>query len=275
METPRINYFKPVGLGGVELLSCPDAGFDFPPHFHQDYCIWFNTTGSEQYSRRGHTEILPPGSFGIVAPGDVHANWAVGHSARNLMTIYVQHALLQSVVRQIGTVTTASIEFQSRFYHDPESLKLLVRLFGILRTSLSTLEKESAFLDVFSLLVRRHGLTGTRESLIGNEATRVRGIIDLFRDRLAEDISLKDLARQFACTPYHLIRFFKKECGMSPHAYLVRLRLEHAGELIRRGRPLVDAALETGFSDQSHLTRLFKTHYGVTPGEFRRQILSV
>ena len=62
---------------------------------------------------------------------------------------------------------------------------------------------------------------------------------------------------------------------MSPHAYLVRLRLEHAGELIRRGRPLVDAALETGFSDQSHLTRLFKTHYGVTPGEFRRQILSV
>ena len=122
--------------------------------------------------------------------------------------------------------------------------------------------------------MRRHGLAGTRESLIGNEVTRVRGIIDLFRDRLAEDISLKDVARQFACTPYHLIRCFKKECGISPYAYLVRLRLEHAGELIRQGRPLVDAALETGFSDQSHLTRHFKTHYGVTPGEFRRQILS-
>lgn len=273
MKKARIHYFRPSGLGGVELLSCPDAEFDFPPHFHQANCIWFNISGGEQYSHRGHTDILQPGSFGIVAPGEVHANRAFDHSTRSLMTFYVQHAQLQSVVRQIGGTSSAAVEFQSRFYHDSECLELLVKLFGILQHSTSVLEKESAFLEAFSLLTRRHAVVRTQGSAIGNEKTRVRRIIDVFQDRLAENISLMELAQRFDCTPFHLIRFFKKECGLSPHAYLLRLRLERARELIWQGRPLVDAALETGFADQSHLTRHFKAHFGIPPGEFRRQIL--
>lgn len=273
MKKAGINYFRPAGLRGVELLSCPDAGFDFPPHFHQAYCIWFNTSGGEHYSHRGQTDILQPGRFGIVAPGDVHANRSVGHSARSLMTFYVQNDRLQSIYRQVGAASSAGMEFKSRFYRDPECLESLVRLFATLRNSPAALEQESAFLEVFGLLARRHGLARTTEAAIGYEITRVRGIIDLFRERLAENISLTELARQFACTPYHLIRCFKKECGLTPYAYLLRLRLERARELIRRGRPLVDTALETGFADQSHLTRHFKAHYGISPGEFRRQIL--
>ena len=273
MGKAKTNYFRPAELDGVELLSCPDAGFDFPPHFHHTYCIWFNPSGGEYYSYRGQSDILQPGCFGIFAPGEVHANRAVGHSARSLMTFYVQHDLLQTLIRQIGTASAAGMEFKSRFYRDPECLALLVRLFATLRNSPDALKKESAFLEVFSLLARRHGLARTQEAVIGNEARRVRGTIDLFQERLAENISLKELASQFTCTPFHLIRCFKKECGLTPYAYLLRLRLERARELIRKGRPLVDAALETGFSDQSHLTRHFKTHYGISPGIFRRQIL--
>lgn len=101
----------------------------------------------------------------------------------------------------------------------------------------------------------------------------MRRVIALFHDQLAENISLNDLAERFDCTPFHLIRFFKKESGLTPYAYLLRLRLERARELISQGRPLVDTALETGFADQSHLTRHFKALYGIPPGEFKRQIL--
>ena len=273
MKKAKIHYSRPSGLCGVELLSCPDAGFDFPPHFHEANCIWFNISGGEQYSHRGHTEILQPGSFGIVAPGEVHANRAFDHSSRSLMTFYVQDDQLQSVVRQIGGASSAAVEFQTRFYRDSQCLELLVGLFGILRHSSSALERESAFLEVFSLLAKRHSVARTQEPAIGNEKTRVRRIIDLFQDRLAENISLSELAQRCDCTPFHLIRFFKKECGLPPHAYLLRLRLERARELIWQGRPLVHTALETGFADQSHLTRHFKAHYGISPGEFRQQIL--
>lgn len=188
------------------------------------------------------------------------------------MTFYVQEAEIQSLLGQMGATTT-EILFRTGFYHDPECFDLLVRLFKVLLTSPSIIEQESGFLEVFGLLAHRHGLLEVRASAAGRDQTRISKTISLFRDRLGESITLSEVAEQFSCTPYHLIRSFKKECGLSPHAYLLRLRLEKARELIRHGRRLVDVALETGFADQSHLNRHFKANYGITPGGFRQQIL--
>lgn len=256
----------------MELLLCPDSGFDFAPHFHEAYCIWLNTNGAELYSHRGHTDILQPSSFGIVAPGEVHANRAVSNSGRQLMTFYVQDAEIQSLLRQMGATT--EILFRSSFYHDPECFDLLVKLFKVLLTSQSILEKESTFLEVLGLLAHRHGLIKAHAPATGRDETRISETIKLFRDRLGESITLSEVAEQFSCTPYHLIRSFKKQCGLSPHAYLLRLRLEKARELIGHGHRLVDVALETGFADQSHLNRHFKANYGITPGGFREQIFA-
>ena len=273
MEGSKIRYIRPSGLSGVELLFCRDAGFDFPRHFHQAYCIWFNAGGAEHYSQAGNTDILQPGEFGIVAPGEVHANRALDRSDRRLMTFYVHPGQLQSVARQIGGESAPAVEFRSRFYRDPECLQSLVNLFACLRDSAAVLEKESAFVEIFSLLALRHATEKLPQTPIGDERARVRSIIELFRARLAETITLDELARRFDCTPFHLIRFFKKASGLSPYAYLLRLRLERARELILQGRPLSDAALASGFADQSHLTRRFKSLYGIPPGEYRRQSL--
>lgn len=272
MLRPTLRYFLPGGLDGVELLSCPDSGFDFAPHFHEAYCIWLNTNGAELYSHRGNTDILQPNSFGIVAPGDVHANRAVGGSRRQLMTFYVREPEIQSLLEQMDSPTTG-ILFRSGFYHDPECFGLLARLFNVLLAAPSMIEQQSAFFEIFGLVAHRHGLLGARAPATDRDETRVTGTIRLFRDRLAENITLSEIAEQFSCTTYHLIRCFKKECGLSPHAYLLRLRLEKARELIRHGRRLVDVAFETGFADQSHLNRHFKANYGITPGSFRQQIL--
>ena len=273
MESARIRYFRPAGLSGVELLSCRDAGFAFPHHFHPAYCIWLNVHGGEHYSHRGNTDILQPGEFGIVAPGEVHANRAIDHTRRSLMTFYVQPERLQQIAAQLGG-TSAAGEFRSRFYRDPECLHLLVRLYDCLRHASSVLEKESAFLEVFSLLVRRHAVRSAQEVPVGTEKDRVRRVIEILHERRAQNISLEELARELACTPYHLIRFFKKATGLPPHAYLLHLRLEQARELIRQGSPLAAAALEAGFADQSHLSRHFKALYGITPGAYQRQSLA-
>ncbi|WP_084201435.1 AraC family transcriptional regulator [Geobacter pickeringii] len=272
LNQSKILYFRPSDLSGIELLSCRDVGFDFPAHFHQAYCIWFNTSGGEQYSQRGYTNILQSACFSIVAPGEVHANRTIDHSSRNLMTFYIQPALLQTVSEQLGMTNSNSVEFKSGFYRDSECLDGLSRLFDILRHSTSTLEKESVLLESFRLLTDRHAVTKTCESAIGNEKMRVLGVIDLLHSHLSENISLSELSKSFDCTPYHLIRFFKKEKGLTPYAYLLRLRLERARELICQGRTLVDTALETGFADQSHLNRHFKALYGISPGEFKRQV---
>ncbi|MCK4621132.1 MAG: AraC family transcriptional regulator [Desulfuromonadales bacterium] len=272
MATAQVRYFKPEGLTGLELLTCPDVNYLFPPHFHQAYCIWLNTSGGEHYTHRGNSSILQPGDFGIIAPGEVHENYACDNSARSLITFYLDPEQLQSVGAQITGTEAGETEFLTDFYQDTESLQGLIALHHLLNNSHSALERESAFVELLALLIRRHGVTGAEEIKIGTEKDRVARIIEQFHTHLAEDIGLEKLAAHFDCTPYHLIRFFKKAVGLSPHAYLIQLRLEKAKRLLNQGTSIVDAALDTGFTDQSHLTRHFKTKFGIPPGTYRRQL---
>lgn len=87
------------------------------------------------------------------------------------------------------------------------------------------------------------------------------------------DISLTDVAAAAHLSPYHLTRLFKKATGVSPHRYLVRVRVDSARALLSAGageRSLAEIAAAVGFADQSHLTRHFKRMLGVTPKQLRQ-----
>jgi AraC-like DNA-binding protein len=61
---------------------------------------------------------------------------------------------------------------------------------------------------------------------------------------------------------------------MPPYAYLESVRIRQAQRLIEAGKPLVEVAVELGFSSQSHLTHRFKQIIGVTPGHYAQQLKS-
>lgn len=101
--------------------------------------------------------------------------------------------------------------------------------------------------------------------------TAVLRVVALMRSQLAESISLEEMARVAALSPFHFARQFKAATGHPPHDYHIRLRVDRAQELLRtRGREWTLAAIaaECGFVDQSHLSRHFKRVVGVTPGEY-------
>ena len=87
---------------------------------------------------------------------------------------------------------------------------------------------------------------------------------------LRESVALAELAGVAGVTKFALLRVFARELGVPPHAYHTRLRLAHARRLIDDGAPLSHVAFDAGFAAQSHLTRRFKAHFGVTPGEYAR-----
>ncbi len=274
MKESLVQYYIPEAIEGLELLSCSDASYHFSPHFHDSYCIWFNTRSAEAYTLKGNSGLLSIGDIGIIAPGEVHSNCSFDANARQLLTIYLNDSSLRAMSSHIFGHSDSSVEFRTGFYRDKENFTELHSLWHILRQSNSALERQISLCTTFARLISRYSKPSYQVPTVGHEQKRVAQIIELFHERLADNIGLDDLAKQIDCTPFHLIRFFRKAIGLTPHAYLIQLRLEKAKDLLRRGQSLVDVSLSTGFTDQSHLTRHFKQKFGVTPGYYRHQILN-
>jgi AraC family transcriptional regulator len=97
--------------------------------------------------------------------------------------------------------------------------------------------------------------------------TRVR---ELLHDRAPEQASLSELADTVGRHPTHVARVFRREFGLSVGEYARSLRLEWAASrLALDDASLAQVAIEAGFADQSHFTRAFRRHAGVTPGRYR------
>ena len=89
-------------------------------------------------------------------------------------------------------------------------------------------------------------------------------------ERLEGTISLHELAATAGLSASHFARAFKQSEGTSPHRYVVNRRLQQALQLLARTElPLSEIANATGFADQSHFSRQFRKHIGVTPSSYR------
>jgi AraC-like DNA-binding protein len=95
---------------------------------------------------------------------------------------------------------------------------------------------------------------------------RVRDYCDV---NLAEKITLEELAALCHLERFHFLKLFKQTVGMTPHAWLVRLRLERACSLLSHSDScLTEVAQEVGFYDQSHFNRAFRQAFGVSPSQY-------
>jgi AraC-like DNA-binding protein len=107
----------------------------------------------------------------------------------------------------------------------------------------------------------------------GLAAGTLRRIGDYIEEQLSQPISLHDLASVAELSDCHFARAFKQSVGMPPHRYLMHRRVQRAVALIQAtDRPLSQIALDTGFCDQSHFSRLFARATGQTPRGLRRAV---
>jgi len=108
-----------------------------------------------------------------------------------------------------------------------------------------------------------------RGGLAAWQILRVRAYID---SNLHRTIHIRDLSAVARRSPAHFARKFKLAIGESPHAYVVRSRLERACHLMMTSAAsLSEIALSVGFSDQAHLSRLFRQAFGQSPAKWRRE----
>src|SRR5262249_34599559 len=107
----------------------------------------------------------------------------------------------------------------------------------------------------------------------GLSAAQRRLLTQYMDEHLAQSIKLTDLANLIGLSVFQLTRRFRTEFGCAPHVYVMHLRIENAKRLLKQRRiPLKVVAADSGFADQSHMTRLFRLHVNATPADYRREL---
>ena len=105
----------------------------------------------------------------------------------------------------------------------------------------------------------------------GLSSGTLRRIGEYVERELAASIRLHDMAAMAGLSDCHFARAFKQSTGLTPHRYVMHRRVERAVELIRgTSLPMCQVALEVGFCDQSHFSRVVSRATGQAPRELRR-----
>ena len=236
------------------------------PHFHESYSIGIITEGEYHYKSGSKEAILKAGETRIVAPYELHETYA---GEWEYLHFDIDPNLLLSVVKDINQdeqVLTSNI--LQRYKQEP-ILNISLELYSSLKNS-EILEIESNFSKFSTVLLKNsHSLNLTNNlSLDSLKLGKAIEYIFTFWDN--PHLSVEAIAKVVGFSLYYFIRSFKKEFKITPHKYIQSLRVERAKyKIIKTNEPLAQISIECGFSDQSHMNRVFKRIAGFTPNILR------
>jgi AraC-like DNA-binding protein len=258
-------------FGGIELMRAAFGSHRFPVHTHETFAVAIHTRGLARSWYRGRNWVIPAGTVAVYPPGEVHTGEPVGELGWCYRMFYLPADLMEALGWRAGYVPVNGPT--GPVIHDQLLCCRLLMAHRVFEISRSALHRESALVEALGLLVSRVALRPPDPAPESHRA--VRQIMQYFEVYYADAVRLDDLSQTSGLSPFHLLRVFRQATGLTPHAYLNQLRVGRARELLRGGHAPADAALRTGFADQSHLTRHFRRLVGVTPGQYARGVASL
>lgn len=258
----------------VSLLHAFHVDYAYPRHSHDHYVVCLIERGVQSFTHKGTKYVTPPSGLILINPGVVHTGEAATTQGFRMRSLYPTTTHMQSAVYQLTGRHQAVPFFKDVRVDDPAATRSVFALHSALTNHVNPLECEARFITTLAHLIKRYAEIRLDEPSPGNERRAVKQVRRYIEAHFSERISLNDLAELVAFSPYYLLRVFRIEVGMPPHAYLQDVRIRRAQRLIELGKPLADVAFEVGYSSQSHLTRRFKQIVGLTPGQYAHQILS-
>ncbi|MDB4969034.1 MAG: hypothetical protein JWN44_4723 [Myxococcales bacterium] len=208
--------------------------------------------------------VMPPGSVWISPAGQSFTRRNQGVTRWGAVEVSVD-----KVRRALGR----DIEIRGGCGISDEPLEAVVRallLEAMTNGSSGPLFAESLGIAVAWRLARQFG--ESRDGVAGRGAidSRLTLVLEKIEDTIGEAITIADLAAIAHLSPAHFAREFKRCTRQTPHAFVMDRRIERARQALAGGSSIAEAAATCGFSDQAHLSRLFKRRYGMTPGCFVR-----
>jgi len=270
MPSEVARYWRHAAVPGVDLLRARYVTHRYTRHAHETFTFALIESGIEEFSYGGSLRRAGPGGVALLNPDMVHTGQAGTPDGWAYRVLYPDPGLVAGVAAELGWLR-GTPSFPETVVYDARSARLL-RAAHIAAEHGDRLASSSLLRAALAGLLRAHARPGDRSAPgLDRSPTAVRTVRDLLADRLADPPSLDDLARQCGMSSFALVRAFRAETGLPPHAYVNHLRVRLARRLLDGGLAPADVAVRAGFADQAHLTRHFKRVVGVPPGAYQRE----
>lgn len=266
--TATPTFWRDDALEFIEARSIEDGrSLHYDRHSHETFSIGAITAGSCTYSNGGTRQRISAGSVVLMNPGDVHACNPVGDERWSYRMLHVDVAWLAAIQQDVGITRDHFLPFLTAATTQQALYTGLNRLYEVLiDEEVEVLEKHEAALTF---------MTAAQLSLVSRQEPEpctpraVARAAAFIRENFKRPLSLGEICSVADLSPSYLVRAFKREYAMTPHAYIVNRRIEFSRAQLRKGLPIAAVACEAGFADQAHLQRTFKRIVAATPAQYR------
>lgn len=237
----------------------------FPQHFHACYVLGYVEDGQGGMTCRDVDYALRKGDIVLCNPGDSHA---CAESGANLdyRGLHIPCETMLDLAEEL-TGQRELPRFSRNVLRDEEAACCFRALHRQVMSGSREFGREEQLLLLVSRLLRLCGRPFGEEGPARGEA--VERVCAFMEENCGEHISLDQLARLAGLSKSALLRAFTREKGVTPYRCLENIRVGAAKKLLEQGVPPAEAALRTGFSDQSHFTNYFSRFIGLAPGAYR------
>lgn len=240
----------------------------FPNHFHKYYVIGFIENGRRYLSCKNKEYTIAPGDLLLFNPHDNHACEQIDGKTLDYRCINIQPDTMRKAVFEITDRKDLPYFTQQVVFHS-ELVPVLKELHQMIMDEEKDFRKEEIFFFLLEQLMEEY--TDQEATVAKLEpSTETKAICEYLETHYMESITLDDLCKLIGLSKYYLLRSFTKQKGISPYSYLETIRIDKAKKLLEQGVLPIDAALQTGFTDQSHFSNFFKKFIGLTPKQYMK-----
>ncbi len=251
---------------GVEAYRFEGIAQPFPNHFHEYYVIGFVEAGERTLSCKNQEYAIKQGDILLFNPGDSHACVQSDGGTLDYRGLNIAKEVMLDLAEEVAGKRELP-GFSQNVIRDDEAACYLRPLHESIMSGSGEFSKEENLLLLLSLLIQHYGQPF--EHCMPECRAEIEQACAFMEEHYAEHLGLEQICRRAGLSKSALLRAFTRSKGVTPYRYLENIRIGRAKKLLEQGASPLEAALQTGFSDQSHFTNYFSRFIGLSPGIYR------